>query len=37
VASAMVLGIKRCGEILSQKIPSLGANRNELNDNLRTK
>jgi len=37
IASAMVLGIKRCGEILSQKIPTRRTNPNELNDNLRTK
>jgi uncharacterized membrane protein len=37
ISSAMVLGINRCGEILSQKIPTHRSNRNELNDNLRTK
>jgi len=37
LTSAIMLGVKRCGEILSQKIPAQRGNPNELNDNLRTK
>lgn len=35
VASAMILGIKRCGEILSQKVPASNKNPNELSNKLR--
>jgi uncharacterized membrane protein len=41
VASAIILGVNRCGEILSQKVPTSSSgfsqNPNELNDKLRTK
>lgn len=40
IASAIILGVNRCGEILSQKVPtaqSKAPNLNELNDKLRMK